>query len=309
MKTLFKKKEKPLKGSGKFTNRYKWWAYGMMAPAFILLIIFVITPFVMAVYRSFTDYSAYNENVQFVWFENYITILRDESFAKSLGNVVGMTLVYAFLMFVFAFLFGLLLTKLNAKFANVAKVVSYLPFMLSGILLSIIFIFLFSDNGLFNAIRLEMNQDRIAFAIDGWWPYFIIILPLIWGGFGYQSLVMYAGLINIPQSYYEAAKIDGANSWQQLWRITIPNMKNYFVLVIINLITGGLQMFELPYMMTGGGPLEKTLTPVLFIFWQKSNPSVRESAVLAGAILIMIPIAIINIFVFKLIRSEKSVDA
>ena len=295
-------------GSKKFTYRYKWWAYAMMLPAFALLTIFVITPFVMAVYRSFTDYSAYNENVQFVWFQNYATILSDASFMKSLGNVVLMTVVYALLMFVLSFLFALLLTKLTPKMANVAKVVTYLPFMLSGILLSVIFLFLFSNNGLFNALRLSADMDRISFSVDGLWPYAIIILPLLWGGFGYNSLVMYAGLLNIPNSYYEAAEIDGANSWQKLWGITIPNMKNYFVLIIINLITGGLQMFELPLMMTGGGPLEKTLTPVLFIFWQKSNPSISESAVVAGAILIMIPSAAINMIVFKLIRSEKSVD-
>ena len=295
-------------GSKKFTYRYKWWAYGMMLPAFALLTIFVITPFVMAVYRSFTDYSAYNENIKFVWFDNYVTILSDVSFIKSLGNVVLMTVIYAVLMFVLSFLFALLLTKLTPKTANVAKVVTYLPFMLSGILLSVIFIFLFSQNGLFNALRMSHDADGISFATDGIWPYVIIILPLLWGGFGYNSLVMYAGLLNIPNAYYEAAEIDGANAWNKLWGITIPNMKNYFVLIIINLITGGLQMFELPLMMTSGGPLEKTLTPVLFIFWQKSNPSILESAVVAGAILIMIPIAAINLIVFKLIRSEKSVD-
>ncbi|HCY48897.1 MAG TPA: hypothetical protein DHU79_01400 [Clostridiales bacterium] len=295
-------------GSKKFTYRYKWWAYGMMLPAFALLTIFVITPFVMAVYRSFTDYSAYNENIKFVWFENYVTILSDVSFIKSLGNVVLMTVIYAVLMFVLSFLFALLLTKLTPKMANVAKVVTYLPFMLSGILLSVIFIFLFSQNGLFNALRMSHDADGISFATDGIWPYVIIILPLLWGGFGYNSLVMYAGLLNIPNAYYEAAEIDGANGWNKQWGITIPNMKNYFVLIIINLITGGLQMFELPLMMTSGGPLEKTLTPVLFIFWQKSNPSIPESAVVAGAILIMIPIAAINLIVFKLIRSEKSVD-
>ena len=112
---------------------------------------------------------------------------------------------------------------------------------------------------------------------------------------------------DVPKDYYEAADIDGANAWQKLWNITIPNMKNYFVLVIVNLITGGLQMFELPMMMTGGGPLEKTLTPVLFIFLQKQNPSLQECEIMAGSILIMIPIALINILVFKVIRSEKTV--
>lgn len=132
---------------------------------------------------------------------------------------------------------------------------------------------------------------------------------MLWGGFGFNSILMLAGMLNIPESYYEASEMDGASKLKQMFKITIPCMKNYFVLAIIGLVTGGLQMFELPLMMTGGGPLERTLTPVLFIYFQKLNPSLSESTVMAGSILIMIPIMLINLVIFKLIKSEKSQDA
>lgn len=302
-----KKKFVKAKGNKKYLYRHKWYGFGMIAPGFILLTIFVMVPFFIALYRSFTDYFAYNENVQFVWFENYIRILSDESFFKSLTNVVLMTLIYTIVMVVISFLFAFVLKKVSPKISSATKIICYIPYLLSGIILSVIFLFLFSNNGLINALRVNGGGDRIVFNQDGIWPYLIIILPMIWGGFGYNALVMLAGLLNIPKDYYEAADIDGANAWQKLWNITIPNMKNYFVLVIVNLITGGLQMFELPMMMTGGGPLEKTLTPVLFIFLQKQNPSLQECEIMAGSILIMIPIALINILVFKVIRSEKTV--
>lgn len=296
------------KRNKKFVYRNKWYAYAMIAPGFILLTIFVIIPFIIAFCRSVTDYYAYNNNVQFVWFDNYVRILKDESFFSSLKNVVMMTLIYTIVMVVITFAFAHVIKKLSPKIASATKILCYLPFLLSGIVLSIIFIFIFSNNGLINAIRLDNGQDRIVFSQDGLWPYLIIILPMLWAGFGYNSLVMLAGLLNIPKDYYEAAEMDGANSFQRLLYITIPNMKNYFVLIIINLITGGLQMFELPMMMTGGGPLENTLTPVLFIFFQKQNPSLQECEIMAGSILIMIPIALINILVFKVIKSEKSMD-
>lgn len=292
----------------KYYYRNKWYGYAMLAPGFILLTIFVIVPFVIALYRSFTDYYAYNQNISFVWFDNYIRILQDDSFFKSLGNVVLMTLIYTVIMVLITFAFAHIIKKLSPRLASMTKIICYVPFLISGIVLSIIFLFIFSNNGLINAIRVNNDLDRIVFNQDGMWPYVMIILPMIWGGFGYNSLVMLAGLLNIPKDYYEAAEIDGANAWQKLMRITIPNMKNYFVLIIINLITGGLQMFELPLMMTGGGPLEKTLTPVLFIFLQKQNPSLQECEIMAGSILIMIPIALINILVFKVIKSEKSMD-
>ena len=299
---------KVYKRNKKFFYRNKWYGFLMLAPGFILLTIFVIIPFIIALYRSVTDYYAYNDNIQFVWFDNYIRILQDESFFKSLGNVVMMTLIYASIMVVITFAFAHVIKKLTPKMAGLTKIICYVPHLLSGIVLSIIFLFIFSNNGLINAIRVDNGLERIIFNQDEWWPYFVIILPLLWGGFGYNSLVMLAGLLNIPNDYYEAASIDGANAWQKLTRITIPSMKNYFVLIIINLITGGLQMFELPMMMTGGGPLESTLTPVLFIYFQKQNPSLQECEIMAGSILVMIPIALINIFVFKVIRSEKSMD-
>ena len=303
-----KRNKKHVNRNKKYVYRNKWYGYAMLAPGFILLTIFVIVPFIIALYKSLTDYYAYNDNVQFVWFQNYIRILKDNSFFKSLGNVVLMTLIYSVIMVIISFAFAHVIKKLSPKLASMTKIICYVPYLLSGIILSIIFLFIFSNNGLINALRVENGMDRIVFNQDGIWPYLIIILPLLWGGFGYNSLVMLAGLLNIPQDYYEAASMDGATAWQKLIHITIPNMKNYFVLIIINLITGGLQMFELPLMMTGGGPLEKTLTPVLFIFYQKQNPSLRECEIMAGSILIMIPIALINILVFKVIKSEKSMD-
>lgn len=290
------------KRNKKFVFRNKWYAYGMIAPGFILLTIFVIIPFVIALYRSFTDYHAYNNNVKFVYFEHYIRILRDGDFTSSLINVIILTLVYTVIMVLITFAFAHVVKKLSPRLAGATKILIYIPYLLSGILISVIFLSIFSDSGIINALRRENLKESISFEMDGLWPYFVIVLPMLWAGFGYNSLVMLAGLLNIPKDYYEAAEMDGANGWQKLTHITIPNMKNYFVLIIINLVTGGLQMFEIPWMMTKGN----VVTPVSFIFHQSAH--LPESARMAGAILIMIPIAFINIFIFKIIKSEKSMD-
>lgn len=294
--------------SKRFAYRSKWYAYAMLAPGLILLSIFVLYPFVLALIRSFSNYSAYETDIRFVGLENYIQILKDARFFQSLQNVIVMTLIYAALMTIASFFFALLIKRVGPRTANITKTLIYIPCLLSGILVSVIFLYMFSNNGLINAIRVENGLERIVFNADGVFPYVIVILPMLWGGFGYNTIVMLAGLHNIPKIYYEAASLDGANSFRQMIHITLPNMKNYFVLIIINLITGGLQMFEFPLMMTGGGPLDSTLTPVLFMYWQKSNPTLTQSCVMAGCILIMIPIAAINLIVFKLIRSEKSVE-
>lgn len=301
-----------VKTNKRYLYRHKWAAYGMIAPGFILLTIFVIIPFIMALYKSFTD----KKGVQFVWFDNYVRILQEDRFFQSLGNVVLMTLIYTAIMVIIAFAFSLAVQKLSSKMASVTKIIIYIPFLISGIVLSIIFNFIFSsqDYGLINALRTSAGLPTISFQKSGIWPYFIIIFPMLWGGFGYNALVMLAGLLNIPKDYHEAAEIDGANAWEKLIHITLPNMKNYFLLIVVNLITGGLQMFEIPMMMTNGGPslltetgiIYKTLTPVLFIFQLEGSSAITEPQKVAGSILIMIPIALINILVFKVLKSEKN---
>lgn len=151
-------------------------------------------------------------------------------------------------------------------FGGTVKTLIFLPFLLSGIVTSIAFLLMLNyGGGLFTSIRYNLGLEAVAFEKNVFLSYFWIIVPTWWGGFGYNTLVLYAGLLNIPASYYEAAEIDGANAAERMFYITIPNMKNYFILLLINLTAGGLQMFEIPMMITGGQPLNKTLTPVLYL--------------------------------------------
>ena len=190
---------------------------------------------------------------------------------------------------------------------NVLLTVAFIPFFISGIVASVIFNLLINyGGGLFTSLLIDAGKDPIAFAVEGKWPYIIIIVITIWMTFGYQTLIMYAGLLQIPKSLYEAAQLDGANFWHQTLFITIPNMKNYFVLVCISLVTANLQMFEIPFMVTGGGPLESTLTPVMYLYNSFRDPGRPQNVTIAGALLVMILIMVINIIVFKTVRSEKS---
>jgi len=294
------------KRHNRFVFRNQKTAYLMLLPAFLLITIFVIIPLGMAIIRSFQDYNT----GQFIGFYNYIYILRTDLFIQSFGNVIFFTIVITIAMILLSFFFALVLKALNNRLGSMAKIIVFMPFFISGIIASIIFTMLTNyGGGLMTSILISLNVDPISFATDGIWPYISIIVPTIWLGFGYNTLVMYAGLINTPKEYYEAADIDGANGWQKLISITLPNMKNYFVLVIISLVTSTMQMMEIPYIMTEGGPLNKTLTPVLYLFNMFRDPNRPENVTVAGAILVMLLIMTINILVFKFVRSRKSEDA
>lgn len=288
---------------GNFRYRYKKTAYLMLAPALMLLSIFVIWPLVMAVVRSFQDYNTGG----FVGLYNFVYILKTASFIKSFRNVFLMTAIIVVLTMVLTFLCALLMRSLQNRMGYFVRACIFVPFFISGIVASVIFNLLINyGGGLFTSLLIGAGKDPIAFAVEGNWPYIIVITISIWMVFGYQSLIMYAGLLQIPKSYYEAAQLDGANFVEQTWFITLPNMKNYFVLICINLVTANLQMFEIPFMLTGGGPLESTLTPVMYLYNSFRDPGRPQNVTIAGALLVMILIMAINILVFKTVRSEKS---
>lgn len=291
--------------NGKFRYRYKWTAYWMLTPAVLLISIFVVWPLCMAIVRSFQNYNTGD----FVWLDNYLYILKTESFVKSFRNVLLMTFINVVLTMTVTFFYALLMRSLGKRLNYFVRACIFIPFFISGIVASIIFNLLINyGGGLFTSLLIGAGKDPIAFAVEDNWPYIIIITITLWVSFGYQCLIMYAGLLQIPRSLYEAAQLDGANFWNQTIYITLPNMKNYFVLVCISLVTSSLQMFEIPFMVTGGGPLEKTLTPVMYLYNSFRDPGRPQNVTLAGALLVMLLIMTINIIVFKTVRSEKSGD-
>ena len=305
MSRLTSDREARVKPSGSFRYRYQKTAWLMLAPALILLTIFVIWPLVMAVIRSFQDYNS----GEFVGLYNFIYILKTPSFVKAFSNVLLLTTIIVALTMLVTFLFALLMRSLSNRFGYFTRACVFIPFFISGIVASVIFNLLTNfGGGLIASLLISAGNDPIGFAVEGNWPYIIIIVITIWLTFGYQSLIMYAGLLQIPKNLYEAAQLDGANFLEQTLFITLPNMKNYFVLICISLVTANLQMFEIPFMVTGGGPLESTLTPVMYLYNSFRDPGRPQNVTIAGALLVMILIMTINIIVFKTVRSEKSGD-
>ena len=278
-----------------------------IAPAYILLTIFVLVPLVMAIWRSFYYYESGPVDSYFVGFENYKAILKNEIFLKSLGNVLLMALCIVSFQVIGSFIFASILVKVRNKFTAFVRVIIYLPYLFSGIVVGCIFTLLTTYNGGFiNGLITLFDGEPISFQMDKFWAYLSIIVPTLWVGMGYTTLVFYSGLINIPNDYLEAASVDGAGYFTKLFSIILPSLKNYFVLIIVTLVTGNLQMFEIPMMMTNGLPLNMTMTPVLYLVHLRSNGNVSESQIIAASILIMLSVGAINAIVFSLTnRKEK----
>ena len=299
--------KKKLFGKRFFTHRHALTGYAMIAPAFLLLTVFVVVPLVMAIYRSFFDYRAYADEQIFVGFQNYLTILRTTSFLNSFKNALLFAVIIVAVQLLISFAFAHVLKRCDNGFGRFVRTVIYVPFLISGIAASIVFLFMTNyGGGLVNGILLQIGWEPIAILMDAKWARILVIVPTLWLGFGYNSLVMYAGLLNIPKDYYEAATLDGAGWWRKLLKITLPGMTNYFLLTIVGLLTGALTMFDIPFLMTGGGPLETTLTPVLYLFNNYRNVLQSSSVTIAGAILVMLIVGTLNAVVFFGVQSKVS---
>ncbi len=293
------------KGEPSRKFRYREWKTGilMIVPAFVILFIFGTVPLIMAVIRSFQNYGT----GEFIGFQNYRLILSDRVFTKSFANVFLIGGICVALMMALSFLFAHLIIKLPVKLGGIVKILIYVPCVLSGVVTAIIYTFLMNyGGGLFTSILLSLGLEPIAFVKEGIWPYVFIIVPTIWGGIGLNTLIMIAAILEIPKSYYEAARLDGANRFQLIWHITVPCMRNYLVLMLVNLVTGYMQMLDLPYLITGGGPDNKTMVPALYLFMSFRDSARTPNITIAGALLIMIMLVIVNAVVFVLIRSKKS---
>lgn len=282
--------------------------YAMTAPAIILLTIFVYIPLGMAIQKSFTDWKFYGES-SFVGVQNYIMVLKNQLFQTSIINIIWFTIIIIPLELILSFLFAHVLKNMSEYLGPLVKTAVYVPTVIAGVVASVIFLFIFNyQGGIINyAIRM-LGGKRVAFFNDPMLSRICIGLTTLWMGFGYNSLVMYAGLMNIPQAYYEAAEVDGATTWKKLSHITLPSIKNVFILILVNLTTTTLQMFDLPYMMTQGGPVNTTLTPMMFIYNNFKSVDYSMGYTVSAALLMMIVIGLLSSVVFRLIGSEKSQD-
>ncbi|WP_223622805.1 carbohydrate ABC transporter permease [Microbacterium sp. EST19A] len=292
-------------------NRYKYrdnkTAYWFLVPLVVLLGIFVIWPAIYAGFLSFQDWSFYKDP-EFVGIRNYANVLKDPLFIATIGRGFLFVVMTVPPMLILAFLFASLVVAVSRRAASVLKVSIYIPTIISAVITSIIFVLIYNySGGLLNAFLGIFGIDPIAWIGDPKWALLAVAVPAIWLGMGLTSLIMVAAMVDIPTEYYEAAAMEGANWGQKTAYITIPQMKNVMLYLLITGFVAAIQQFELPLVMTQGGPLDSTTLPNLFIFNHFRN-DVNVGYSIAAALLLFVVLGTISALVFKFVNSERLVD-
>lgn len=283
-------------------------AYLMIAPMVILLGIFVMWPLVYSFYLSGFEISFY-QDPEFVGLQFYQYVLDDKRFWSALG--VG--LAYAAMVVPIGMFISLLIASfiktLSTRLASFMKTTVYVPAVVSTVVASVLYLFIYQDQGLANWLLSLLRLGPVNWLNSPVTALPAIAVPGIWLGLGITTLIMLAALLDIPESYYESAQLDGAGFVKRTWYITLPVMKNVLLYLFVTGFVGAMQMLDLPLIMTNGGPVGATTTPNLFIFNTfRDGTSYATSFSLTAALLLFAVLGTLSAFIFRLVNSEKSLD-
>ncbi len=266
------------------------WAFLM--PATILIALMSFRPMIQAFILSLNK--GKGNNISFAGLYNYKRMLIDPTFRVVLKNTFLYLIVQVPIMLLLAILLAVLLNRKNLKFKGFFRTIIFLPCATSLVSYAIVFRALFAGNGFINLVLMKMGL--IAENID--WlgtpstARMVIILALIWRWTGYNMIFFLSGLQNISPTLYEAAKIDGANSWKAFWKITVPLLKPMILLTAIMSTNGTLQLFDESVNLTNGGPgiTTMTISHYIYKFINGGVPNFTYASAISYVIFILVAI-------------------
>ncbi len=248
-------------------------AYLFLAPAAIVLTVFFLLPVAAAFAVSLTDFDLYAladlDNLRFVGLGNYLALLERPLFWKALGNTLYFVAVGGPLSVAVSLGAALLVNARLARFKPFFRTAFFAPVVTTVVAVAVVWRYLYHTKyGLLNYGLGLLGVDPIDWLGDPRWAMPAIALLAVWKSFGYNMVIFIAGLNNIPEDLYEAARIDGAGPWAQFRHVTLPTLAPTFLLVSILTMSGYFQLFAEPYVMTEGGPLQSTVS-VLYLMYEE----------------------------------------
>lgn len=227
--------------------------YLMTVPAVILFFVFLTLPALQGVYYSFTNWNGFGDNFDFIGFKNYANLFKD----SNVGNAYWFTFKFAVMVTILINIFSLLIAMgLNAKIKarNFFRGIYFLPNILSVLIVGYIFNYLFSN--VFTIWGQNLGIEWLSTNILGseQHAWIGIVVVAVWQGIAYNTILYLAGLQTIPHTLYEASNLDGANRWQEFWRITFPLIAPFFTINMVLAMKNSLMVFDQIVALTNGGP-------------------------------------------------------
>lgn len=301
-----------MKKSGGKAVRYNKWGYIFLVPFIVVYVIFQLIPLFSTIYNSFFEnYMSGLTQVgpNFVGLQNYIKLFEGGDIWIYAKN----TMILWIMCFVTQIFLSLLLgawfsdVRLKLKGSRFFKTVIYLPNLIMASAFSMLFFTLFAESGPINSLLIQMGfitePYKFLSNVGSTRGLIAFMNCLMW--FGNTTILLMAGMMGIDTSLFEAAEVDGATSTQVFFRITLPLLRPILVYVLITSLIGGLQLFDVPQILTNGtgNPVRSTMTLIMFL----NNHLYSKNYGMAGAVSVVLFIitGILSIVVFKLTGNDK----
>jgi alpha-1,4-digalacturonate transport system permease protein len=229
---------------------------------------------------------------------------REDLFWRAIFNTATYVIFQVGLMVLLSLITALLLNR-KIRGRGFFRSVFFYPVLLSPIVVALIWKWILQENGLINGIITALGYDKAPFLVDSTWAQFWVIMISVWAFMGFYTLILLAGLQGIPSDLYEAADMDGANAWQAFYGITLPLLMPSLVVVLMLSLIRAVQIFDLVFAFTGGGPGTATVYMVQYIYSKGFSSPSKQFGLAASASLLMAGVLVVLTLVQLLFRREE----
>ncbi len=275
--------------------------YVFILPTLVFFSIFLISPMISAFRLSFVDWNVLTPQ-KAVGFKNFITLASDPRVVNSYLRTLHFSAISVAAINILAFAFALMMGSRLIRHRSFLQSMIFLPVILSIVAVGVVWEFMYQSTGLIPVLLRKIVRASPAWLTNTAAAPYAIIITYVWKSAGYYMVMYIAGLMDVPVSYYEAARIDGAGFWGQLRYITIPNLRNTFALAVISCIIFTFGQFSIQFVITKGGPARSTEILALLIYREAFELS-RFGYSAAISVLFFLTLLVFSIFQLRLFRS------
>ncbi len=298
--------QKPIKKS-KMRN-VNIYGYFFLIPFFVIFLVFQLVPMINTISMSFYDIAGFSRNGDFILFDNYTQVLGDPIFIQSIGNTFIIWMLNFIPQMLVALLGAVWFTALyKMRGTGFFKVVFYMPNIITAASMAVLFFSLGTHpDGAIDQILTSLGVSHEFNIFNNEWAsriYIAFIQFLMW--FGNTMIILIAGILGINTDYYEAASVDGASTRKMFFKITLPLIKPIMLYVLVTSLIGGLQVFDIPFLLNGGGPRNSTMTMSVYIYQMAFKGEQNYGVASAASVVLFLISITISIIMFRTLNPKK----